>query len=625
MVKKKYFFLLGACFLLSGHFFANSEYVQSARAESYSFFVEPEYDLLKRSQITAELKGTSQRAYFFIDDEWWKKLSGGEQLHLQENISNLLVEFDNVIYPELTKFLGNIWSPGIDDDSKITILALPLIEAAGGYINYSDEYPRIEIPRSNEREMVYLNVVHLGTHLAKGFLAHEFQHSITFYQKDVLHNVAEDVWLNEARSEYVSTYLGYDNIFLGSNLERRVGVFLKNYSDPLGEFKNEPPDYATLNLFLQYLADHYGKEIVTELIKDEKVGIESTNNALKKRGFNANFSEVFTNWAIANLLNNCAIGEFFCYKNPNLNSNNLRLAPNESLALPGKAEKVAIKDWQPIYYKFEKIPGKNKTLKISLETGSVKDAFKIPYLIYNSDGEILVKFMEIMDNKATVSIPDFGGKVDSVIVIVLKKSKFSDFSSADPSTTFSISADFSEEAVSSPAPIPAPIPELISDGATLRAKDDYKIYLIERGKRHWISSPQVFELYNLNWDDVKEVDFQDLESFPRAKLLKAREDYKVYYLTESGTIRHIPSAEAFLSYGNKWEDIIEIDPEELKAYSPNNLIQRVGDYKIYKLESGKKRWIKTAAAFNRLKLDWSKIAPVNQIEFDAYPAGVPIN
>ncbi len=308
-----------------------------------------------------------------------------------------------------------------------------------------------------------------------------------------------------------------------------------------------------------------------------------------------------------------------------MNPSNLKIVLDEPLILPGKAERVPIKDWQPIYYKFEKMPGeKKKTLKISLEKESSEGVFRVPYLIYNSDGAILVKFMEIIDNKAAASIPDFGEKVDSVVVIALKESKFGDFSNADPSTIFSISADSAEEVVSTPTPIPTPIPELISDGAILRAKDDYKIYLIEKGKRHWIPNPQIFNFYNLDWKIIKEVDSGELKKFPRAELLKAKDDFKVYYLTENNTIRHIPTAEAFLSYGNKWEDVLGVGGEELKVYQANELICLNDDYKVYKLEDGKKRWIKSARAFNRLKFDWFKIEPVNLTEFNAYSAGASI-
>jgi len=614
MAHKKYFFL--AVFLAESLIFFGGvpEFILKANAEPLSFFVDSKYEFSGRSVVTASLKVTSNYGYFFIDDDWWNKLSASNQTRALNNLNNLAQEFDNIIYPKLTSFFGNIWSPGVDNDPRITILFLPLKGGAGGYTDYSDEYSKNVFARSNEREMFYLNAEYLNSPLEKSFLSHELQHLITFYQKDKRRELSEDIWLNESRSEYASTYLGYDDIFVGSNLEKRVEDFVKNLPDPLCEFKNESADYAAVNLFSHYLADRFGKEILSEMVRDEKVGIESISNALKNLGYNVNFSEVFTNWTIANLLNNCSLDKNFCYSNPNLNSDNLRISLGIKLEVPGVTAEVPIKDWQPFYYKLEilDVPDK-KILKIDFEKENPQDLFALPLIVKNADGTISVNFMDVSGDKATAYVPDLG-KVDSVIIIPSKQSKFSDFSDSDPVSYFKLSAGLVDK-------VPA---VSYSNGSLLRARGDYRVYLIENGEKHWIPNPRVFNLYNLKWEDIKEVDDIELNKFPRAKLFRPRGDYRVYYLTESGLIRHIPSADVFLSYGNKWEDVIEIDSEELKVYPTANLIYLDGDYKIYKLENGKKRWIKTVQAFNRLGYDWSKIAPVNLTEFDAYQEGIPI-
>jgi len=162
-------------------------------------------------------------------------------------------EFDLVIYPKERTFFGSEWNPGLDNDKRITILVLPLIDSAGGYFNSNDEYSRTVFSNSNQREMIYLNAFYAKKPDAKSFLAHEFQHLITFYQKTVLYNLEEDIWLNEARSEYAPTLLGYDNIYPGSSLEKRTELFLDSPSDSLTEWNNKIDDYGPVNLFLQYL------------------------------------------------------------------------------------------------------------------------------------------------------------------------------------------------------------------------------------------------------------------------------------------------------------------------------------------------------------------------------------
>jgi hypothetical protein len=110
----------------------------------------------------------------------------------------------------------------------------------------------------------------------------------------------------------------------------------------------------------------------------------------------------------------------------------------------------------------------------------------------------------------------------------------------------------------------------------------------------------------------------------RIKLMRSASSPKVFYITEKGFKRWIPTAEIFLSYGNRWEDIALVPQSQLTDISDNILIKLPSDPKIYKLENRKKRWITTAAAFNRNKFRWDTVAPVNQTEFDYYAVGTDI-
>jgi hypothetical protein len=158
-----------------------------------------------------------------------------------------------------------------------------------------------------------------------------------------------------------------------------------------------------------------------------------------------------------------------------------------------------------------------------------------------------------------------------------------------------------------------------STATLMRATNQSKVYEIKNGKRHWIPTAGVFNDYGFKWANIQVVPENTLNAYPRVKILKAIGSQTVYYLTESGMTRGMPSSEVFLSYGNKWEDVFEISVKELNAYEHNNLIRAEGDLKVYLIESGKKRWIESVKDFNNRKLNWSKIAPVNQTELNAYP------
>lgn len=99
----------------------------------------------------------------------------------------------------------------------------------------------------------------------------------------------------------------------------------------------------------------------------------------------------------------------------------------------------------------------------------------------------------------------------------------------------------------------------------------------------------------------------------------------IYYITESGLKRSLPSMEVFNSYPNNKEESIKIiDEQTLALYPDGVLIHLENNPDVYKLENGNKRIIKNSYTFNTLGLDWNAIAPVNYIEFSAYPTGDPI-
>lgn len=162
----------------------------------------------------------------------------------------------------------------------------------------------------------------------------------------------------------------------------------------------------------------------------------------------------------------------------------------------------------------------------------------------------------------------------------------------------------------------------------IRTEGDDRVYAVRRiggvERRQWVPSPEAFAANGYRWDAVKTVRASELQRYRRASLVRATGDPKVYYVTESGMKRHIPTAAVFLSYGNRWEDVVEVSAIELNVIPDSTLVRAAGDPRVYKLENGQKRWITTAAVFTRSGFDWAKIAPVNQTELNAYPTGPDI-
>ena len=324
MKKFFYFFVFFSLFgfLISGAARADSLY------QTELFYLNPEYEYSGKDRTGATLRKISDKAHWYVADDYWNEISESQKNIFLERLDELAVEFDSRIYPVETSFWGSEWNPGIDNDPRITILISRLIDRAGGYFDTSHEYSKSQVPESNQREMIFINSISLFNGRAKVFLAHEFQHLIEFYQKEKLRNATDDVWLNELRSEYSVKLMGYDDNFNNSNLERRLNAFSQAPSEPLAEWKNLAPDYGSITLFSYYLNDHYGDKILADSLKSKKVGIESLNEALLLNGFNEAFSEIFSNWTIASILNDESVGPRFSYKFQYLK--NTRVSANQS-------------------------------------------------------------------------------------------------------------------------------------------------------------------------------------------------------------------------------------------------------------------------------------------------------
>lgn len=378
-----------------------------------NFFIEPDYDLDSRKSLTAVLVKITDKVYFYVDQSWWNFSNQNEVL---ESLDSLGREFSNKIYPVLTSNFGSEWNPGIDNDSKITILIHPMIKEAGGYFSEKDEYSVFQNTSSNEREMIYLNTEYLKTDYVKSLLAHDFVHLITFNQKNKKYGVSEDTWLNEARADYAPTLLGYDEEYEGSNLQKRVQSFTEKPSDSLVDWQGTKYDYGVVNLFTQYLVDNYGKQILIDSLKSEKTGIESINYALTKNGFKDDFSQIFANWTIAVYINDCNFGEKYCYQNKNLE--NFHVVPQINF-LPVSGESTLtfadnLKNWSASWYK---IVGGRENVKIRFE-GKSSVFSKVPYILKNRSGGYLINFLTVdKENKAEISIKDFGKDIVSFTII----------------------------------------------------------------------------------------------------------------------------------------------------------------------------------------------------------------
>lgn len=406
---KKYILIIAIFLCASIGGIAHAETVGEKRA----FFVDVNHDIIAREKINAVLVKATTKVYFYADESWWNFTSQNEAYAAIDSLGS---EFENTIYPKLTSKFGQEWSPGIDNDRRITILFHQMKEDSSGYFRSNDEYSKLQVTDSNEREMIYINANSVKSQIAKSLIAHEFTHLITFNQKNN-NGAIEDVWLNEARAEYAPTLLGYNDPYSGSYLEKRVQYFSEKSNGSIIDWQNTKYDYGRISLFVHYLVDQYGINILTDSLHSSKTGIESINYALQKSNINEDFYQVFSNWAIAVLLNDCDYGKRYCYLDKNLKDFYLTASIN-FLPLTGTTTLTFAdntKLWSGNWYKI--IGGGGGTLKFYFE-GDSKASFKVPYITRSQSGSYAVNFMYLSAlQKGEITIKNFGKDVSSLFVL----------------------------------------------------------------------------------------------------------------------------------------------------------------------------------------------------------------
>jgi len=342
-----------------------------------TFFVNSDYDEFSRNALSATLRNVSDKAYFYVDDRYWAGLNQFTKDTFVTSLHELGTQFDKTIYPKETQFFGSEPSPGIDGDPKITVLLEDLKKGTGGYFETGNFYDRKDVPTSNEREMVVVGAESVSG-LGKTFLAHEFQHLLSFNQKELIRKVSEDVWLNELRSEYAVSLVGYNDVFGGSSLERRLDTFRSEPSDSLTEWPNLSTDYGHVALFGEYLVEQFGQQVVSETMKLSTSGIESFNNYFQSRNIKENFSGVFGKWLAANYLNNSALDSRLGYQRAELKG--FRIMPRYYiLSYPSTYQlNYDLEPWQGSWHQFSLyyLP-QNQTIKIDYNS---QDGFKLWYL-----------------------------------------------------------------------------------------------------------------------------------------------------------------------------------------------------------------------------------------------------
>jgi immune inhibitor A len=247
-------------------------------------------------QRTAQLFQTRATLRLVTDHAYWFVETALAERAPQADLERSATVFEKASYPLIHKYFGSEPSPGVDGDPRIVLL-LANVPGVAAYFASADAYPRELNPRSNEHEMIYvnLNALRPGQQGFDSTVVHELQHMAHFGRCP-----HQEGWIDEGASELAMRVAGYDS-GPPAALMAQPGVQLNAWSASAGP--ELVRHYQASYLFLRYLAERGGGwDALPQLFESCTRGEGLYADFVKREQLAPDLESLFTDWTVANLV-----------------------------------------------------------------------------------------------------------------------------------------------------------------------------------------------------------------------------------------------------------------------------------------------------------------------------------
>jgi len=214
------------------------------------------------------------------------------------------------IYDRTHQLFGKEWlnnpNGGRDGDTKINLVILSAASIGGenlfGFFRPADEETGAN---SNQGEILYLNANKFSGDMYDGLatIAHEFQHMINYNQKFIRDGAfpkkVEDATLDEGFSVNSEELNGYSLTSQGGGNSFIFGAVKSYLAAPAEQsffvFSNRQADYGAGYLYLRYIWNRLGENILFQLVTSPNVGRANVSAVTQ-----IPFPESFRDWGLTN-------------------------------------------------------------------------------------------------------------------------------------------------------------------------------------------------------------------------------------------------------------------------------------------------------------------------------------
>ena len=239
-------------------------------------------------------------------------------------------QFEEYSFPYVKHYFGE--PTDVDGDPHIYLLLSPILNGGQesqesglfGFFFQIDQFPPVyeETQFSNYKDIFYLNSYYLlsGTSgneedLNSFFstIAHEFQHMVNFNYKNSIKRddggYGELVSFNEGLSGLSEMLVGFG--LSGGSQDHLLKTFyfqkdpyLYSLTSWEANKQNLGGGYGISFLFMCYIYDRFGEDVIRKLVQSDKAGIENIEYSTGE-----DFEVLYQDWLVANWLDGTTVGD----------------------------------------------------------------------------------------------------------------------------------------------------------------------------------------------------------------------------------------------------------------------------------------------------------------------------
>jgi immune inhibitor A len=250
-------------------------------------------------QAAATLRMVSEHAYWFVEDDMADRA-------LQADLEQSANTFETRTYPVIERYFGALPDPGADNAGRIVFL-LGNVPGVAAYFSSADTYPRAINPRSNEHEMIYVNLSSLrpGQPGFDSTVTHELQHMAHFNNCP-----NQEGWVDEGASELAMRIAGYESApptAFAAHPDTQLTTWSTGSADVVRH-------YQSAYLFIRYVAERAGGwDALPRLLASCARGQDLFSTFLTHEPTlshtDPDVDSLFADWTVANLLQDGSVAD----------------------------------------------------------------------------------------------------------------------------------------------------------------------------------------------------------------------------------------------------------------------------------------------------------------------------